>query len=194
MFKFCLFLLLFFVSSPVYAHPHVFIDNNLTFKFDAEGLAGISVRWTFDEMFSAGIIFDYDDGDGVFSKQENAILKKENFNNLKEYGYFLDVVIDHTPFTVAFIQDFVATISSGHLVYCFFVPCHVSANDHIKTVQVGVVDETNFVAITTQQQDVVQQSTDFSYQVELAFTPSSEFLRILSPDAIENVALKFWKP
>lgn len=194
MFRVCLFLLLFFVASPAYAHPHVFIDNKLTFKFDTEGLAGISVRWTFDEMFSAGIIFDYDDGDGVFSKQENAILKRENFNNLKEYGYFLDVVIDHTPFTVAFVQDFVATINSGQLVYCFFVPCHVSASDHIKTVRVGVVDETNFVAITTQQQDVVQQSTDFSYQAELAFTPSSGFLRILSPHAIENVALRFWKP
>lgn len=179
---------------PAYAHPHVFVDNTLTFKFDAKGLAGISVQWTFDEMYSAGIIFDFDDGDGVFSVQENMVLKKENFDNLKEYGYFVDVVIDHTPFNVVFVKDFVATIKNGQLIYSFFVPCHVSASHHTKMVQVGVVDESNFVAITTQQQDVTQLSSDYSHQTELAFTPSSEFLRILSPHAIDKVALKFWKP
>ncbi len=195
MFRVCfLLLLLFFVASPAYAHPHVFIDNKLTFMFDAKGLAGISVQWTFDAMYSSAIIFDFDDGDSVFSEQESAVVKKENFNNLKEYGYFVDVVIDGTPFAVVFVKDFVATIRNGQLVYNFFVPCHVSAGQHTKTVRVGVVDETNFVAITTQKDDAVRQRTGFSHQTELVFTPTSEFLQMMSPNAIDFVALKFWKP
>ncbi|MBW2187641.1 MAG: DUF1007 family protein, partial [Deltaproteobacteria bacterium] len=177
---FLLILLSFYVVIPAYAHPHVFIDNKLIFSFNTKGLAGISVQWTFDEMYSSTIIFDFDDGDGVLSEQENAVVKKENFNNLKEYGFFLDIVIDRTPFTVVFVQDFVATIKDGQLVYCFFVPCHVSAGSHIKTIQVGVVDETSFVAITTQKEDVVRQSTDYSYKTELTFTPTSEFLQMMS--------------
>ena len=195
MFKigFLLILLSFYGATPAYAHPHVFVDNKLSFIFDAKGLAGISVQWTFDDMYSAGIVFDFDDGDGVFSEQESAVVKRENFNNLKEYGFFLDIVIDRTPFTVVFVQDFVATIKDGQLVYSFFVPCHVSAGYHIKKVQVMVVDETNFVAITTQKDDVMRQSTGFSHQTELVFTPTSEFLQMMSPNAIDSVALKFWK-
>ncbi len=88
---------------PLAAHPHVFVDNQIEIAFDTKGLAGISVQWTFDEMFSAGIIFDYDDGDGVFSSREIALIKEECFSNLKEYGFFFDILIDGKPFPVVFV-------------------------------------------------------------------------------------------
>ncbi len=187
-------LVLFSASSPAFAHPHLFVDNKLTFMFDESGLAGMLVEWKFDDMYSSGIIYDFDNGDGVFSKQENALLKRDNFSNLKKYDFFLEVVIDSSPFKVVFVQDFEASINNGRLVYRFFVPCHVSAGQHTKTIHVGVVDETNFVAITTQKEDVLLQKAEPLYRTELAFTPTSEFLQILSPNAIDRVALKFWKP
>ena len=66
--------LLWMIPQHLSAHPHVFIRNTLTFVFDENGLKGIEQRWVFDEMFSAGIIFDYDtDANGSFDPVETSI-------------------------------------------------------------------------------------------------------------------------
>ena len=56
-----------------YAHPHVFIENRLTIVFDSKGLAGIEVKWVFDEFFSNMIVTDYDQNRN--HKLENAEIK-----------------------------------------------------------------------------------------------------------------------
>ncbi|MEY4982156.1 MAG: hypothetical protein RIR62_422 [Pseudomonadota bacterium] len=60
------------------AHPHMFIDVGLTFRFDAEGRAtGVTVEWHYDEFFTLSYLTDqgYDpDFDGVLTAEEQARL------------------------------------------------------------------------------------------------------------------------
>ena len=42
------------------AHPLIFIAQRVTVVFDEMGLAGIRVRWKFDDMFAGMIAEDFD--------------------------------------------------------------------------------------------------------------------------------------
>ena len=46
-----LFFVLFF-SGTAGAHPHAFVECQLTFVFDKDGLAGLQQRWMLDEMLT----------------------------------------------------------------------------------------------------------------------------------------------
>ncbi len=65
------------------------------------------------------------------------------------------------------------------LVYHFFVPCHVLATAHPKTMRVKVIDDSNFVAVTTRRSDVLSAREDNPWQTELEFTPAIEFELLL---------------
>lgn len=60
------------------AHPHVFIDAGVTFRFDGEGrLGAVSVVWAFDDFSSMLMVEDMEmdkDGDGVLTDDEIARL------------------------------------------------------------------------------------------------------------------------
>ncbi len=123
------------------AHPHVFIENQATFLFDDKGLAGIRLKWVFDDMFGASFIMDYDmNGNGNFEPAEARLLKAEAFDNLINFGYFSNLRIDGKPFPVKFIEDFKPTIENGALCYTFTIPCHVSAAARSKVIQLAVFD------------------------------------------------------
>lgn len=63
--------------SPAQAHPHIFIVQRLTAVFDQTGLAGIRVRWKFDDMFAAMIAEDFDlDRNGRLDPSEVAEIKE----------------------------------------------------------------------------------------------------------------------
>lgn len=140
----------FFLCTQTFAHPHVFVDNRLCFVFDERGLAGVEVTWHFDEMFSAGIIMDYDkNNDGKFDAKEVQNIKHDVFDNLKNYHYFVRIFINGKEFEVRFITGFNAGISSGALVYSFMVPCHVTAAASEKEIKVLVYDEEFYTSIDT---------------------------------------------
>jgi len=156
--------------TPIYltAHPHVFIENTLTFVFDEKGFKGIEQRWVFDEMFSSGIIFDYDTGaNGCFEPNEIAVIRKEVFSNLKKYGYFSLITIDRKSFEIAYISEFTASIENGVLVYTFFIPCHVTASSMPKEIRISIFDESYYTDIKTLPDRVkVQNPEGIRYELK----------------------------
>jgi ABC-type uncharacterized transport system substrate-binding protein len=71
------------------AHPHVFIDNRVTFLFDGARLTGFRENWLFDEVFSDQLLQDFDtDHDGRFSKAESDKVGTETLPNLAQFRYF----------------------------------------------------------------------------------------------------------
>jgi ABC-type uncharacterized transport system substrate-binding protein len=186
--------LLLFLPTTVVAHPHVFIDNYPQLEFDDSGFAGIRVAWVFDEMFSASMLLDYDDGDGRFSSQETAAIKAEAFDNLKEYGYFFHIEIAGKPFPVKFVRDFSAALKGGHLIYRFLVPCHVPATANAKKISVSITDDSNFVAIMTKKSDVSLQPETPGYRLQLSYDPAPPTLLLMSPGAISTLNLQFQLP
>jgi len=134
------------LPATAMGHPHVFVDSELSFVFDGQGLAGIRQRWVFDEMFSAQIMDMVDtDGDGRLSEAESHKTEREAFVNLNHFNYFTHVSVDGRPVTFARATDFRATCKADILIYEFFLPCPVPmAAGVTRTVRVAVYDQSYY--------------------------------------------------
>ena len=147
------------------AHPHVFMECELEFVFDAKGLAGLKQSWIMDEMFTAAIMDMVDlDRDGRISPQEIAAVEKEAFSNLSdpEYHYFTAIKIDGAPFTPGQAKDFTARMKNGRMVYEFFLPCPVAASETEKRVKAAVYDESfyTFIAYSSGKENAPNLAAD----------------------------------
>ena len=144
----------------------MFIESHVSIEFDEKGLAGFRMKWILDEMSGASFIMDYDTNqDGQFSPRETAILKKEAFDNLKEYNYMSHVAIDGRAFEVEWVKDFSASIEDNKLVYHFFIPCHVTAIEQNKRIQMAVYDDTFFIDFAIKKEHVSFHNSDDYHHV-----------------------------
>lgn len=83
-------------TTPVLAHPHVWVTMNEELLYAADGsLTGIRHAWTFDETFSAfatqGLAAKVK---GKFTREELKPLAQTNIESLREYRYFTYARID----------------------------------------------------------------------------------------------------
>jgi ABC-type uncharacterized transport system substrate-binding protein len=140
---------------PVFAHPHVFINNKMTVLFEGGMLKGIAFRWTFDEMFSAMILTDFKpDAEGSFSAKTASGIKAGAFDNLENYHYFLAFSIGNKPLKKIQIEEFTpSVVEGGKLVYAFFVPLNLPVTGQEQAVRVTVYDDSYYVAFDVMHAD-----------------------------------------
>jgi ABC-type uncharacterized transport system substrate-binding protein len=141
-------LLLGATAAPSFAHPHVFISNRMTVQFDQGMLQGIAFQWTFDDMFSAMILSDYDPRHtGQFDAARAKALKAGAFDNLENYHYFIAISIGNKPVRRFGIEQFEPRITDKErLVYTFFVPLNLAVGTAEQTVVLTVYDDSYYVA------------------------------------------------
>ena len=135
-----------FIPNPaVQAHPHVFVTNQLTVIFNKAGLAGIRVKWVFDDMTSAMIAGDFDrNRDGRFDKDEGAAIGEAILEVLAEQSYYCWIKIEGRPFIVEWVKNFWAELNDGSVTYQFDIPCHVKAGKTPKEFRIGVYDKSYY--------------------------------------------------
>jgi len=151
----CLLLLLPFVRVGS-GHPHVFIENALTFIFDKHGMAGVHVTWVFDEFFSNMIACDCDsNNNGTLETSEVKNIKEKAFRNLENFDYFTLIRIDKRPFKVKYIQEFSAELRKGKLIYRFLIPCHIRAVSGFKELIISQYDPTYYTSVAFAKNDPV---------------------------------------
>ncbi len=147
------------------SHPHVFIVTRLEAVFDDKGLAGVRVRWGFDDMFSSMIAGDYDrNKNGQLEETEIALIKKEAFSYLANHDYFCFVKISDKPFKVKFVREFSAALNKGKLSYEFLIPCHVTAIDTFKEFRIAVYDPTYYSAVFFAEKRTVSIENGSSFE------------------------------
>ena len=165
-------ILLNIILSPLpeaIAHPHVFIVQRLNARFDDKGLAGIKVRWKFDDMFASMIAEDHDlNRNGKLEADEIKSVKEKAFSFISEYSYFTFIKIENKPFQVKFIKDFNAVLENKRLIYEFFIPCHVTATNHFKKVTVASYDPSYYTAIYYAAKESVSLTAADAYEVKVA--------------------------
>lgn len=155
--------------SDAHAHPHVFIVQRLQAVFDEKGLAGIRVRWKFDDMFACLIAEDHDaNKNGRLEANEVKAVKEKAFSFIAEYSYFVFIKIGEQKFDVKYITDFNAILENNQLVYTFFIPCHVTATDHFKKVSVATYDPSYYTAIYFAADHPASLVTADSFEIKTA--------------------------
>lgn len=189
-----IYILIFFSGFAVAgrAHPHLFVDAKLTFVFDEKGLAGIKEHWTFDEMFSAMILEDFDTNhDKQLNTEEIGSIKHKAFANLKNFEYFTFVRIDDKPFKAEYVKDFHAEMQAEKLIYQFFVPCHVTAIPQYKTMKVSIFDKSYFTAIQlTEDKSLLKGKADI-FEINTKVHRVKEFICFEEDGFPETTILKF---
>jgi len=157
-----IFSLLFVPYNGTWAHPHVFIEQNLKIVFNEKGMAGFNVHWKFDEMFSNMICEDHDKNqNGILEKSEVLSIKEKAFSYIAEFNYFIYVKINQTHFKIKYVTDFSAKIENKKLIYDFFIPCHVSAVQSFKHIIINAYDPNYYSAIYfTKNNPITFKNTD----------------------------------
>lgn len=174
-----------------WSHPHVFIDASVKIVFDEKGLAGARITWVFDEMFSSMIIMDFDrNKNRQFEPEEVAEVKAGAFSNLKEYEYFTHIKIDGKPFRVTFVSDFSAKIKKDHMIYTFFVPCHVCATTAFKQLRLSVYDPEFYSDILLVKDSLLLENQE-PYEVSCRIRKSPEEAYYFGQIIPEEILLRF---
>jgi ABC-type uncharacterized transport system substrate-binding protein len=181
--------LLFCVSADAaLSHPHVFIDAELVFVFDDEGLVGIRERWVFDEMFSQGLLSDFGAADGDLTNETVVLLRDIFYENTRDYNYYNIITIDEREYTIESLQDFSVYTEGYRIVYEFFVPCRVPATPGgERRVHVLLFDETIYTHLTIADYQAEMGRTPDALAVDLQYDMRDEVITPLGslvPDAV----------
>lgn len=166
------FILLFVFRSvtSLHAHPHVFIDTTVTAVFDDAGITGFQIQWLFDEMFSSMIMNDFDENNDVrFSSHEIENIEENAFSNLKNFHYFSYIKADGKEYPIDKVVDFSASLINERLIYSFFIPCRIGAQNSETVVTLSVYDETYYcdVAFDKETPILFKNADSFVYHYEI---------------------------
>lgn len=182
------------INPKLFAHPHVFIENKVTFKFDQNGLSSILFTWFFDAMFSSVIINDYDkDQDGSFNAAEIGIIKDEAFSNLKDFHYLTYINIDNKPFEFKYIKNFKAGKKGNNVFYTFEIPCHVKALTDFSEVRLTQQDKTFFIDVSYVDEKPIAFLNQENYAARAFIKDNSEAYFKEKCEFLEETVLKFKK-
>jgi hypothetical protein len=101
------------------AHPHVWVDYDVSVGGTKAGITKLKFRWHFDEMFSSMIMGNF--AIKSITPRDVETLRTKAFANLRNYHYFIHAKLDSGVFEPEDITDFGAALKGKNLEYTFTV-------------------------------------------------------------------------
>jgi len=136
------------VASPAWAHPHVFIDNTVTFVFAGDKMTGFRENWVFDDVFSDQLLQQFDtDHDGKFNAAESKQVGATVLPNVKQFHYFTYVWMDKKELAPIPPTDFKAMAEKGIVTFDFLVALPKPLDPRTQSIAVEVYDHEFFVEV-----------------------------------------------
>ena len=131
------------------AHPHVWVDYDLTVMFEKGLVVGLREDWSFDEDFSAAVMHDIVGEKKIktIGPAENAKIEKTAFSNLKNYGYFTHVFAADAKVDTGEATGFKARLEGAKLAYTFTVPLAHGVDAKTGPASIGIWDDTYYVDV-----------------------------------------------
>lgn len=153
------------LPTPLFGHPHVFIDARVQLEFDDSQLNGFWAEWEFDRLFTSMIVLDFRvPREGEFSREQIRAIEQGAFANLQHYNYFVFVVRDGERIPAERVENFTAFMRNGRIVYRFFVPYHVRLSSEYENIRIQMYDYTFFTDIAFHETEPVQITTDINIE------------------------------
>ncbi len=143
-----------FLYTLLFSHPHVFVDV----KFDitiSKDQSKIDVFWYFDEMTSSLLLMDFDQNrNNKLEKEEIDFLKQESFDNLKEFNYYISSHQKNKKLKFSQPQNFTAYMEGVKLVYKFSISTNIDLS--AKELKIGCFDEENLTSFNLSEDTKVK--------------------------------------
>ncbi|MET1027652.1 MAG: DUF1007 family protein [Dongiaceae bacterium] len=136
------------MASPAWAHPHVFIDNTVTFVFSGGKITAFRETWVFDDVFSNELLQQFDtDHDGKFNAAESKQVGATVLPNVKQFHYFTYVWTDKKELAPIPPTDFKAMAEKGIVTFDFLVALPKPLDPKTQSLAVEVYDHEFFVEV-----------------------------------------------
>ncbi len=136
------------LPGTAYAHPHVFIDNTVTFVFSGDKITGFRENWVFDDVFSDQLLQQFDtDHNGKFDAKESKAVGETVLPNVKQFHYFTYVWVDKKELPPIPPKDFKATAEKGIVTFDFLVPLPKPVDPKTQSLAVEIYDHEFFVEV-----------------------------------------------
>jgi len=135
-------------AGPAAAHPHVFIDNIVTFVFAGGKLTGLRLLWGFDAIYSQALLEDFDsDHDGKFSAAEMAKMKKTSLTGLKPFGFFTHIWVDGKPMKDFDATDLSATRHGDFVLYDMQIQLGKPLDPRTNRIEASIFDDSYYIDV-----------------------------------------------
>lgn len=174
--------------GPAAAHPHVFIVNRVAFHVADGQVTGLSLSWEFDDLFSGGLIYDFDiDADGRFDAEETAAIEANAFSYLKNFDYFTYLWVDDQPVKPIAVSDFSASYEGGLVSYRFTVALPTPFDPRVTRFKAEVNDREYYVDVVLAADEPVSFEGDGSLDCTAAIVEDIEnpyYFDLIYPQAI----------
>lgn len=138
----------FAVPITAAAHPHVFVEAQVTVVFDQDGGIGVKLDWFYDDFFSLLVTTDLGidmDGDLVLTSAEQDLLDTQITAWPPDYAGDLEVSQGGEVLTLASKQDHTMTYAEGLFHEAHFRPVSGLA-DRDTPLQIRVYDPSFYTA------------------------------------------------
>jgi ABC-type uncharacterized transport system substrate-binding protein len=170
------------IATSATAHPHVFIEQRVTLLFGATGLEALRVEWTFDELYSAGLINDFlNKKKAPPTVEQQRAIEKQAFAAVEQSNYFLVLKLDDKPAKAGKYRDFSVDLDGPKIRYRFVVPL---AAGEARKLQVNSLDDEWFIDFFPAKTEPVRVETTESFAVDCGMTsePQKTVLGMLDVD------------
>lgn len=132
------------LSINLFAHPHFFIDVNVTIADDK-----ITYYWSFDRLNSKLLSFEFDTNkDKVFQKSEKQKFYNTHIVKTKEYNYNLFLEVNTINYTFEELKNYELALTNGHVVFSFSQKL-----EKLKQATVCNIDPTLYMAFNLKEID-----------------------------------------
>lgn len=154
-------------ATPVWAHPHVFIDAGLAVQFDAAGrLTGVRISWSYDEFTSMMIMAEAGlDIDATLAEAEGGALAGFDTNWIEGFEGDSYLLLDGAPVPLGGPIQATVRVENGVITSThsrdLAQPMAVDGAD----VRLQVYDPTYYTAYTIAYQPVIAGRTDCTAQI-----------------------------
>jgi ABC-type uncharacterized transport system substrate-binding protein len=137
------------VAAPsARAHPHVWIDADVTLQFKDRKIDAMQMTWVFDEIFSESAIGDFDARHtGHLDADELKKLVAQSSKSLRNFSYFTYLDLGGKRQRVTAVDSFTAEVKGKRLIYHFSVPVTPPVDPHAEAFGFLLYDETYYVDI-----------------------------------------------
>ena len=146
--------------GPAQAHPHVWINADVTLVFESKAIRTLEITWAFDDLYSTLIREDFDkNGDGTLDESELAeVARNQLEENLGEFSYFTHLQIDGERLRVTEVEAFRAHFKDELLSFTFRVPLAEPVDPTKTDFAFGLYDEEYYIEFGLRRDEPIQMS------------------------------------
>ena len=155
-------LLLFAFQIEALAHPHVFIETELTICFDKEGINKFKVKYNYDKMFSEELKQNFDTNkNNFFEASEIENIRTKAFSNLVNYSYFIHIRSRGKKIKNGDVSNFTAVITDNGVYYSFNLNTKIPISKTANIYKIATYEHTYYLDVTYKHNSTKFENTDY---------------------------------